>query len=289
MSDIYKEFGVNSAVMSSSDISEHEQNMLALNVDARDGDDALTLEEPEEGTEEQEEESQDESGEQEEQGDEQEEGKEDAPEGDIENLPEVPDALREVSDQLSTYADGFDALKGQAFKLGLAEASALRMETEYESTGKLSDASYAELEKVGYSRQFIDSYIKGQESISEQYVAKVVEYAGGQEKFQRIVAHMKATSPESVDSLNEAIERQDLKAVRTIINLGIQGLTKKFGKAPSRNITKSAPAAQPKRSAPTVEGYGSRSEMVADMSKAEYRNDPAFRAKVEARVAATSF
>ncbi|MES9336827.1 hypothetical protein ABEQ65_12990, partial [Cutibacterium acnes] len=148
MSDIYKEFGVNSAVMSSSDISEHEQNMLALNVDARDGDDALTLEEPEEGTEEQEEESQDESGEQEEQGDEQEEGKEDAPEGDIENLPEVPDALREVSDQLSTYADGFDALKGQAFKLGLAEASALRMETEYESTGKLSDASYAELEKV---------------------------------------------------------------------------------------------------------------------------------------------
>ncbi|MGM3299112.1 hypothetical protein, partial [Bacillus cereus group sp. BC229] len=77
MSDIYKEFGVNSAVMSSSDISEHEQNMLALNVDARDGDDALTLEEPEEGTEEQEEESQDESGEQEEQGDEQEEGKED--------------------------------------------------------------------------------------------------------------------------------------------------------------------------------------------------------------------
>ncbi|WP_165672918.1 capsid assembly protein [Metapseudomonas otitidis] len=286
--DIYAEFGVNNAVMSSSDIAEHEQNMLALDVDARDGDDALTLqEELEEGSEEQ-----DESGQQ----DESEEGRDEADEeagerkdGDVEMLPDVPDSLKEVSEQLSKYADGFTELRDQAIKNGLPEALAAQIEAEYESDKGLSEASYQALEKAGYSRNFVDSYIQGQESIAHQFVAQVVEYAGGKDSFDKIIKHMNASSPGAVDSLYEAMERQDLKAIRTIINLGIQSHTKKFGKQPARNITKSAPAVQAKRSAPTVEGYGSRQEMIADMSKAEYRLDAKFRAKVEAKVAASTF
>lgn len=39
--DVYASFGVNSAVMSGGSVEEHEQNMLALDVAARDGDDAI--------------------------------------------------------------------------------------------------------------------------------------------------------------------------------------------------------------------------------------------------------
>ena len=41
--DVYASFGVNSAVMSGGSVEEHEQNMLALDVAARDGDDAIEL------------------------------------------------------------------------------------------------------------------------------------------------------------------------------------------------------------------------------------------------------
>ncbi len=286
--DIYAEFGVNNAVMSSSGISEHEQNMLALNVDARDGDDALTLEQPEEAVEAEQEEEQEGQTEQEE-GEEGGEEEGDVIEGEFELLPEVPDDLKAASDAISQYADGFTALRDQAIKAGLPEDAAARIEAEYDSDNKLSDESYKALEKAGYSRQFIDSYIQGQESIAEKFVTKVVDYAGGKDRFDKIVKHMKASSPESVESLFEAMERQDLKSIRTIINLGMQSHAKKFGKAPARNMTKASPSVPAKRASQAAQGYTSRSEMVSDMSKSEYRLDPAFRAKVEAKVAASSF
>lgn len=287
----YAVFGVNNAVLSSADISEHEENMLALDVAARDGDDSITLSEPEEGTEAEDEgaeqdqadEPEDEQAEPQEEPGEAEEGAE------FEPLPDIPDDLKEASEAISRYADGFTALRDQAIKSGLSEAMAERIEKEYEESNTLSEESYKALEKAGYSRHFVDSYVQGQESLAQQFVSKVVDYAGGQDQFQKIVSHMKASSPESVESLFEAMERQDLKAIRTIINLGTQSHTKKFGKAPSRSVTKSAPAVPAKRSAPATKGYESRQEMIADMSKSEYRLDPAFRAKVEARVAASSF
>ncbi|WP_236452138.1 hypothetical protein, partial [Escherichia coli] len=41
--DVYASFGVNSAVMTGSTPEEHQENMLALDVAARDGDDAIEL------------------------------------------------------------------------------------------------------------------------------------------------------------------------------------------------------------------------------------------------------
>lgn len=296
MTDIYAEFGVNNAVMTSQDIAEHEENMLKLDVSARDGDDSITLDQPEEqpeaGQEEPEGNDEPQADEPEDQpeGDE-EDQPEDQPEGDeeIEPLADIPDELKAASDSLTEYADGFSALREQAIKNGLAAETIDQIEAEYEANEKLSEASYKALESAGYTRSFVDSYIRGQESIATQFVNKVVEYAGGTEKFNKIVGHMKSNDPESVESLYEAMERQDLKSIRTIINLGIQSHGKKFGKAPARTTTKAAPAAPAKRAEAAVKGYASRQEMVADMAKSEYRLDAAFRAKVEARVAASTF
>lgn len=290
--NIYASFGVNNAVMSSGDPVEHEQNMLALDVRARDGDTSIELTQPEEQEEEQpeEEQPQDEEG-SDDQGQEEgeQEGAEADQEGDFEPLGEPDEELKAASAAIDEYADGFVSLRQQAITNGLSEEAASQIEAEYETDGKLSKASYDALAKAGYSKGFIDSYIKGQEAVAEAFVTKVVDYAGGQAKFQSVVAHMQATSPESVEALHEAIERQDLKAIRTIINLGAQGISKKLGKAPSRSVTAKAPATQQVRKAPAAEGYSSQAEMVKDMSSPKYRLDPAFRAKVEARVAASQF
>lgn len=292
----YAAFGVNSAVLSSSDPVEHEQNMLSLDVRARDGDTSIELNtnpEPEDDQEVipegEDGEVDDETNPEGEEGDPEGDPEEEATEEGFEPLGEPDAELKEASEAIDQYADGFAQMRAQAITNGLTDEMADQMEAEYEADGKLSAGSYEALAKVGYSKGFIDSYIRGQEAVAEAFVSKVVDYAGGTNKFQSIVAHMKTTSPESVESLYEAIERQDLKTIRSIINLGTQGVSKKLGKTPQRVVTNKAPATPQTRKGPQAEGYTSTAEMIKDMGSEKYRLDPKFRASVEARVGASKF
>ncbi|WP_203306406.1 capsid assembly protein [Pseudomonas weihenstephanensis] len=286
--DVYASFGVNNAVISSNDISEHEQNMLALDVSARDGDDSLTLNDPEqpESLEEEQEEEQEEEGESEEEGEEeeQEESEEDA----FKPLGEPSEELTKASAQIDDYAAGFDQMRAQAVKAGLPDVVADRIESEYEENGQLSEDSYVQLEKAGYSRGFVNSFMQGQEALAETFVGKIMDFAGGKEQFQRICKHLQANSPDAADMLADAISRQDLGAIRTTINLGMASQTKKFGKSPSRTLNRRA-AAPAGRSVAGPDGYTSQADMIKDMSSREYREDASFRAKVEARVAVSNW
>ncbi|NBF03765.1 hypothetical protein GV819_15840 [Pseudomonas sp. Fl5BN2] len=283
--DVYASFGVNNAVISSHDISEHEQNMLGLDVSARDGDDSLDIAKPDnsESLEEEQEEEQEESEEEQEE----EEGG-DPSEPDFVPLGEPSEELNKASEQLDEYAAGFDQMRAQAVKAGLPEDVADRIESEYEENGKLSEDSYVQLEKAGYSRGFVNSFMQGQEALAEAFVGKIMDYAGGRDQFNRVCKHLQANSPDAHKMLAAAIERQDLEAIRTTINLGMASQAKKFGKTPARTINRRA-AAPTNRTPEGQEGYTSQAEMIKDMSSTQYREDPVFRAKVEARVAAASW
>jgi len=278
--DVYASFGVNSAVMSSSDPMEHEQNMLELNVATRDGDDSIDLVNPDDLTDETE--GQNEEG-----------GDQEGSEGDLEEgeeggeftpLGEPDEELTKASQQLDEYASGFEEMRNQAIKAGLPAEVASRIEAEYEADGKLSDDSYTELAKAGYSAGFVNSFLQGQEAVAEAYITKIVGYAGGKEQFDRVVAHLKANSPNSMDALYDAMERQDLNTVRTVINLGMASQTKKFGKQPERTLNRRG-AAPAGRTAPTkVQGFESQNEMVKAMSDKRYGRDKAYTAEVETKV-----
>lgn len=278
--DVYASFGVNSAVMSSSDPVEHEQNMLELDVATRDGDTSIDLVDPADLPGEEQEEQEEEEGEEESESDleEGEEGEEFTPLGE-------PDAeLTKASQQLDEYASGFDEMRNQAIKAGLPEAVASRIEAEYEADGHLSDDSYEQLAKAGYSAGFVNSFLQGQEAVAEAYITKIVGYAGGKEQFDRVVAHLKANSPNSMDALYDAMERQDLNTVRTVINLGMASQTKKFGKQPERTLNRRG-AVPAGRTAPAkVQGFESQNEMVKAMSDKRYGRDKAYTAEVEAKV-----
>ncbi|WVH05468.1 head assembly [Pseudomonas phage Athelas] len=291
MTDIYAEFGVNGAVMSSNNITEHEQNMLALPTSVRDGDESIELVDPENesevtlGTEEEQEPEVEVTDNEAEAGDEseQEAGDEFTPLGE-------PDAeLVESSRQIDEYAEGFTQMREQAIKAGLDPSVADAIEAEYERDNQLSEASLKALEAVGYSRGFVRSFINGQEALANTYVSQIQAYAGGPEKFQAILSHLNATSKDAVASLEKAIESQDLHAIKTIINLGMASHTKKFGKAPQRSITKRAPAAPAATRKSTVQGFASQREMIAAMSDKRYQDDASYRAQVEARVGASSW
>ncbi len=297
--DVYASFGVNSAVVGGSTPTDHEQAMLKLNVAARDGDDAIEIvgnddpygnpdpfgeEEDENRTEiristdgepEETEEGEIDYSESTEGGSE-----EFAPVGD------VPEELSAASSQLEEHETGFEEMVNQAAERGLSEETIVRIQQEYGEEG-LSKESYEELAKAGYSKSFVDSYIRGQEALVEQYVQSVMEYAGGESQFQAIYSHLEVSNPDAAESLVNALENRDLATVKAIVNLAGASRTKTFGKPAARSISKRAVPAAPVRAKQS--GFESQAEMIAAMSDPRYRSDSKFRAEVERKMMYSNF
>jgi hypothetical protein len=156
-------------------------------------------------------------------------------------------------------------------------------EEEYASSGKLSDKTYEKLAKDhGIDKAQVDQYIATRQKAFEyaQHQAKqtVFETAGGEELYSEMTKWAATgLTAEDRDAYNAIINTADPAQVK----IAVEGLKSRFV---------AANGIEPKlangRTLPTgVKPYASDAEMVADMSKPEYRNDPAFRAKVEARLA----
>lgn len=293
--DVYASFGVNSAVVTGESVSQHEQNMLALDVAARDGDDAIELVEEDHaerdlydntdpfGQEDDEDRIQVRIGED---GESPEDTVEEYSEEDFEPLDEVPEELSTASEQLEQHEQGLEEMIETAMERGLSAESVARIQEEYEADG-ISEKSYQELEAVGYSRAFIDSYVRGQEALVDSYIASVKEYAGGAEKFDALYSHLETSNPEAAESLMNALEARDLGTVKAIINLAGASRAKTFGRQPTRSVTQRAIPAKPQ--APKAEGFESRAEMIKAMSDPRYRHDAAYRRAVEQKVINSPF
>lgn len=304
--DVYASFGVNSAVMSGESVGEHEQNMLALDVAARDGDDAITLtEEDVETTERDLYDNTDPFGmEDDDEGRVQvrigEEGPDDdtvestetpseAPEGDedFEPLKDVPEDLNAVSEQLGQHEQGLNDMIETAMERGLSAEDVMAIQAEYESDEGLSEGTYAKLAEVGYSRAFVESFVSGQEALVNAYVAQVKEYAGGPEKFDALLTHLETHNADAAESLMNALEARDLGTVKAIINLAGASRSKAFGRQPTRSVTQRAIPAKPQ--APKKEAFENRADMIKAMSDPRYRHDAKYRREVEQKVINSNF
>ena len=303
--DVYASLGANPLVTTSGDVLAHEQNMLELNVQARDGDDAIDLnfDEPEDNNEDHyafEDKFADEQdpnrmqvrissdGEEQTVDGEVDDQAVEGQEGDSEFTPlgEPDDALVDAINKMADGNEGFEAVMQKAVENGLTEDAISKINTEYLSGDGLSEASYEALAAAGYDRNFVNTYIAGQEAGIKDYVEKVWQYAGGQEKFQTLYAHLEATNAEAAAALENALNSGDVATIKAIVNLAGASHTKKFGKPQARTMTTQA------RPAPVVkqeEGYESQAAMIKDMSDPRYRHDSKFRAEVERKVGASRF
>lgn len=317
--DVYAQFGVNNSVVTSGSVSEHEQNMLSLNVAARDGDDAIELAEvepvdpssddPYAGLTDKFASEEDDNGYMQIRVGQDNVTSEDglAQEGDVEDsvedgeeseadsgkdavefkaLGETPEDLAKAATSLNSHEQGFQSMVEKAVADGLPAESIQRMYDEYKEGG-LSEESYAELAKVNFSREFIDSYIQGQEALIDQYASSMVEYVGGNEKFAALMQHLQATDMTAFNSLDEALETRNLDLAKSLLNLAGQSYNLKFGKAAKRSVTKRA--VQTKVTAPKVQGFTSQADMIKAMSDKRYREDAAYRYEVEQKVAYSRF
>ena len=287
MTDIYAEFGVNNAVIAGSTPEEHEEAMLALDVSARDGDDSITLDtqEEEEQAEESAEEEQAEEVEDSEEEADDEQADEASEESELKAVGDIPEELEATLKDMDANLNGLEELKAAAAERGLTPEVMAAIESEYEAGG-ISKASYEALAEAGYSKGFVDSYLRGQEAMAERYAASVIQMAGGQENFDNLVKHLEVNAGGS-ESLMNAIQNRDIGTVKMIINLAAGSRVKTFGKPAARTVTAKAKQAAPVSKAAV--GFTSKAEMINAMSDKRYATDAKYRSVVEQKVAHSTF
>lgn len=288
---VYAEFGVSSNAITGSveDLNEHQKSMLEQDVAVRDGDDAITFKqleaENEEATEE------DDNVEETEGDDTEGNDDESDTEGDDQEFVELGETPKELTESVTALNENeaaFDDMVSAAVEAGKVTADDItEIKAEYASKGELSEASYAKLAEAGYTKRFVDSFVRGQEALAEQYAAGVVRYAGGAEQFNRILSHLEANDKSTKEALESAIVRKDLATAKAILNLAGRNLGKTRGVAPQRTLTTQG---KPAVSTPKVqtEGFSSKADMVKAMSDPRYLRDAKYTMEVRAKVAASS-
>lgn len=150
---------------------------------------------------------------------------------------------------------------------------------EFAEKGELSPESYDKLEKAGYPRNIVDQYIDGQRARAALYESEIKSVAGGDKAFSEMVEWAKSNlTPAEIAAYNAAIDSGDQAKAK----LAVSGVAQRFQAArPSEpSLFKAATSANP-----SMEAYESIAQLQKDMASPDYKTDPAFRAKVERKLA----
>jgi roadblock/LC7 domain-containing protein len=152
---------------------------------------------------------------------------------------------------------------------------------EFQKSGALSEDSYQKLEAAGIPKPMVDAYIAGQQALAAQVQAQGFEAAGGKEQFEQMVKWAATgLTPGEIAAYDAAVTGGSVDQMK----LAVAGLRASYEAANGREpgLLGGKPGSG------NAPGYASRAEMTTDMKDPRYGKDPAFRAKVEAKLAATT-
>lgn len=145
----------------------------------------------------------------------------------------------------------------------------------------LSDDDYKPFEKVGFSRDDVDTYIAGLQALGASVQAEMYKEAGGEEQYKAMIEWAKTNlSAEDIAAYNRDVVDSNDRAVNRNAVRGLHARYLLANGRDSRDVTLRAGAHG------AVTGYASGAEMRQDMASEKYKKDPAFRAQVARRVQA---
>lgn len=117
-----------------------------------------------------------------------------------------------------------------------------KFESEFRDNGNLSEESYKELEKLGFSKRQVDQYIQGQTHYGNMLRSQIFESAGGEEAYTELVQWASANMDRAtIEEYNQALVDSD----ETKIYKNLEYMKLKRGwAAPSqpRRLTGDSPA-----------------------------------------------
>jgi hypothetical protein len=153
------------------------------------------------------------------------------------------------------------------------------LSAKYWEKGALEDSDYEALEKAGIPRHIADQFAAGQQALIHIERQEAFSVVGGEENYTSMVQWAAENfSDKEIETYDKAVNGND-KAARM---MAIEGLKARF---------EAKVGFEPKRTAgangsrPTLDTYESVAQLQADMRDPRYGKDPAFIAKVEAKLA----
>ncbi len=147
---------------------------------------------------------------------------------------------------------------------------------EFFANGKLSDKSYGELSKMGFSKPLVDQFIAGQQAVMAREEQAVYDSVGGKEAYVEMIQWAgQSLSKEEVEAYNSAVSSGN----QAHIQFAVKGLQARFAANTREPNLKTTSGKAPQA------GFRSVSEVVAAMSDPKYKIDPAYRADVERKIA----
>lgn len=153
------------------------------------------------------------------------------------------------------------------------------LQSEWEAGG-LSEESYKALEKVGFSKDIVDQHIAGMEALAQLAVMQATEAAGGADQLAAMQQWAASSfTKEEAAAYNQAVAGGKDQMLKAVGDLRTR-YEAEYGRAPALLGGRNASEGKA--------GYASRAEMTNDMRDPRYAKDPAFRAKVTAKIAATT-
>jgi len=158
-----------------------------------------------------------------------------------------------------------------------------------ENDGQLSDEMYGDLQKAGFNKDMVDSYLKGvresygmvaQEAeapvLSDAEVAEVHSIAGGKQGYEQLMAWASDNiSDADAKNFDEVIETGNKAAVTFAVKALFGQYEDAVGRDSNLVTGKAAPA----------DVYRSMAQVVSDMNDPRYDRDEAFRDDVQAKLA----
>lgn len=152
---------------------------------------------------------------------------------------------------------------------------------EFNAKGELSAESYAKLAAAGFDKGIVDNYINGQKAVVAQYETAVVSEVGGAEKYSEMVSWAKANMTDAeINAYNAAVSSGDVAQAK----LAVLGLSAKFSKANGSEPR----LVQGRTTNASDDVFESTAQLTAAMRDPRYRADPAYRAKVQAKLSRSS-
>lgn len=151
---------------------------------------------------------------------------------------------------------------------------------EYSEKGELSPESYTELQGKGMSTEMVDSWIQGQEAISNQLQETAFNSVGGEQSYQNLVKWAGDSLPQNeIDAFNRALEspnnQDSLFAIKSL-NAQYQMANNTPNLIQGTTGTSSSGA------------FTSLAQMSEAMKDPKYQTDPVFREEVANKIATSN-
>ncbi len=209
---------------------------------------------------------------------------------DNQDRPEwLPEKFKTAEDMAKSYSElekKFSGRQEEEAPVEKAEASTeetpptdnslAKFSDEYASKGELSEDSFSELEKMGYPKEMVETYINGVKSNETADVNAVMEIVGGDEGYKDLTGWAKDNMPTKELELYNSMVAGSTENAKMAVEWLMSKRESTEGSEPR--------LVQGKPQGIAKDAFRSTAELVEAMKDPRYKNDPAYRSDIEAKV-----